>query len=267
MIHVFLFELRSLVRGFAVTAVALLGVLALFVGGAYPIYRDAKPQVMAILDNFPPQFAAAFGVSDDIFTFAGFYRFSYLYLALIIAIAASAWGLGSFSRERRAKTADFLLTMPVSRTGMFTAKLLACLTGVAAVGALYVGAVQLVAMVADDGTGVKAGHLAVASLAIPALAVVFLAFGALLGVSLRRVRSVAGIATGLGIMGFATASLPGLTGEDAWRAIAPFLYFSQDTALNEGRFETGWLVAAAALAALCLAASWLLFVRKDVRAQ
>ncbi|OZG62727.1 ABC transporter permease [Bifidobacterium lemurum] len=267
MIHVFLFELRSLARGFAVAAVALLGLLVLFVGGAYPIYRDAKPQVMAILDDFPPQFAAAFGVSDDIFTFAGFYRFSYLYLALIAAIAAGSWGLGSFSRERRAKTLDFLLTMPVGRGGVFAAKLFACLTGVAVVGALYVGALQLVATAVDDGAGVEAGHLAVASLAVPGVAVVFLAFGALLGVALRRVRSVPGIATGLGVMGFATASLPGLTGEDSWRAIAPFLYFSQDTALGEGRFETGWLVAAAAVAVCCFAVSWVLFVRKDVRAR
>ena len=269
--HVLLFELRRLAVSIVIGVAATVGVLALFVGGAYPIYRDAKAEVEPILASMPPQFAAVFGIGKgvDIFTFAGFYRFSYLYLALVASIAGAAWGLSAFGRERRAKASDFLGVMPVSRSGVFAGKLVACLCGVALMAAVYLPAVPAVAAIADRGggaDGVPTSHLMVAATAIPAVALMFVAIGALLGVAMRRMRSVSAIATTLGLLGFITVSLPELTGEDDWRAIAPFLYFDQDAALKDGRFETGWIVCAAMVTVVCLIASWLVSVRREVRA-
>lgn len=272
MIHVLAFELKHLFGSFMIGALSAIGVLVLFVAGAYPIYRDAKAEVEPVLASMPPQFATVFGIGGgvNIFTFAGFYRFSYLYIALVAAIAGTAWGLAAFAREKRSKAVDFLYTMPVGRSAVFAAKLLACLIAVLMFGALYVAAVVGTAAHIDaggDDSVVPLPHLAVAALAVPAVALIFVGFGALLAVLLRRVRSVSGIATSLGLLGFITVSLPELTGEDKWRAVAPFLYFNQDKALVDGRYEPGWIAAAAILTAACLAVAYAVSVRGEVKAQ
>ena len=273
MIHVLVFELRRLLGSFVIGTLSVVGILVLFVGGAYPIYRDAKAEVEPILASMPPQFATVFGIGQgvDIFTFAGFYRFSYLYIALAAAIAGIAWGLAAFAREKRSKAVDFLYTMPVSRPCVFAAKLLACLIYTVLLGAIYVVSVLATAAFVDGRSAadavIPASHLAVAAIAVPAVTLMFAGFGALLAATMRRVRSVSGIATSAGLLGFITVSLPELTGEDKWRIIAPFLYFNQDKALVDGQYEAGWIAVAIAVTVACFAAAFAVSVRAEVKAQ
>jgi hypothetical protein len=65
---------------------------------------------------------------DEIFSFGGFYAFCFFYAAVMGAIMASSPGLDLFSREKRAKCTDFLMTKPITRGRLFFAKLLAALT-------------------------------------------------------------------------------------------------------------------------------------------
>ena len=266
MIHVLLFELRRQLRGLMIAILALVGILVVFMIGAFPIYRDAKAEVIHILEGFPPQFATAFGLNADIFTFAGFYRFSYLYLALAAAITGASWGLSVFSREKRSKTSDFLLVMPVSRNNIFLAKLLVCLIEVLVLGMMYCVAVMAVQIVSDQDTGVPQSHMLLAALSIPCVSLVFVSFGTLLATLLHRIRSVAGLATVLGLLGFIMVSLPELTGEEGWRILSPLTYFNQATVLKDGHYEPEWMIMAAVVTVVCLAASWVSFARKEVPA-
>ncbi|KAB5606309.1 ABC transporter permease subunit [Bifidobacterium jacchi] len=268
--NVYLFELRALLRSFLIGLAALLGVAVLMLAGAYPIYRDSQASVQQVIDGFPPQFAALFGVNDGIFSFGGFYRFSSLYFMLIMAIMAAAWGLAAFGREKRAKTTDFLFTMPASRIHIYAAKLAACLTLVIVAGLLFLATVAvLYGRFGDDptATAIPLPRLLLAAASLLGVGVLFAAFGALTAVLLRRIRSVSGIATALGVLGFMLVSLPEMTGDDKYRIIAPFTWFNMAEALDHGRYEAGYLTLAATVAVVCVTAGLVAYARGDVRAE
>lgn len=269
-LHVYAFELKAQLRSFLIGTVTLLAVAVLLLAGAYPIYRDSKSSVEQVIDGFPPQFAALFGVNDDVFSFGGFYRFSSLYLMLTMAIMACAWGLAVFGREKRAKATDFLFVMPMPRGAVYAAKLAAVLTMVAVAGSAFLAAVALTyTRFRDDptATSIALPRLLLAASSLSGVGVLFLAFGALAAILLRRIRSVSGIATMFGILGFMLVSLPEMTGESKYRIVSPFTWFNVSEALDHGRYEAGYLMLAAAVAVVCLAAGAAVYVRGEVRAE
>lgn len=262
-LHVYAFELKSQLRSFLIGVATLLIVTILLLAGAYPIYRDSKSSVEQVIDGFPPQFAALFGVNDDVFSFGGFYRFSSLYLMLTMAIMACAWGLAIFGREKRAKDADFLFVMPISRIAIYLAKLAAGLTLVIVAGLAFLASVALTyTRFGDDptATSIALPRLLLAASSLFGVGLLFLAIGALTAVLLRRIRSVSGIATAFGILGFMLVSLPEMTGEDKYRIIAPFTWFNVSEALDHGRYEAGYVALAAVTVLVCLIAGAIMYV-------
>jgi ABC-type transport system involved in multi-copper enzyme maturation permease subunit len=267
--NVFAFELRRQTRGFFIGVVVLLGTTVLFMVGAYPIYRDAKADVEQVLEGFPPQFAAAFGVTGDIFSFGGFFRFSSLYFMLIVAIMGAAWGLSVFGREKRSHTTDFLFTMPVSRARLFVAKLAACLVMIIALNALFAGTLAMIYQTYDDdptAMAIPVGNLLLAARSLAGVQVMFLAFSMIFAAWARRIRSVSGVATAFGVLGFMLVALPELTGEEKYRIISPMSYFNVSEALEHGRYESGYMLLFAAVTIACMVVSAVKYLRSDVRA-
>lgn len=266
--NVYRFEFGRQLRGFLVGEAVLLGVAVLLMVGAYPIYRDAKEAVEQVLDGFPPQFAALFGVSDGMFSFGGFYRFCSLYFMLIVAIMACAWGLSVFGRERRAKSSDFLFVMPIGRMRLYAAKLAVCLTMIAATGALFMAVMAMIYRgYGDDPTAasIPLPRILLAACSQVGVQMVFLAFGLLIAVLSRRAIGVSGTSTMVGILGFVLVSLPEMTGEDGWRLVSPFTWFNVDEALNHGRYEVGYSMLAMIVVAVCLAGAAVVYAHADVR--
>ena len=266
-VNVYGFELKSQLRVFLAGTVILIGTALLFLVGAYPIYRDSKADVEKVIDGFPPQFAALFGVNGNIFSFGGFYRFSSLYFMLIMAIMSCAWGLAIFGREKRSKTIDFLFVMPTPRISLYLSKLAAGCTLIAGAGAAFLLTVAFsYGRYRDDptATAIPLPRLLLAAASLFGIGVVFLSFGALTAVLLRRIRSVSGIATAYGVLAFMLVSLPEMTGENAYRIVAPFTWFNIDEAMNHGHYEAGYLILAAAVTLVCLTASATAYARGDV---
>lgn len=265
--NVYVFELKAQIRAFLIGTGSLLAVAVLLLSGAYPIYRDSKASIEQVIDGFPPQFAAMFGVRDDMFSFGGFYRFSSLYLMLIAAIAASSWGLSMFGRERRSHASDFLFVMPVPRVQVYLAKLAAGLTLVAVCSVLTVAAAALIyGGYRHDPTAVAISlpRLLLAVSSLLGVEILFLAFGALAAVLMRRVNSVSGLATAFGVIGFMLVSLPEMTGDDKYRIVSPFTWFNVDDALTHGWYEAGYLTLDAAVTLTCLLVGAAVYVRRDV---
>lgn len=250
--NVYLFELRRQAGGIVVQAMVLAGLLALLMWGVYPIYAGAENQVMTVLRGFPPEFAAAFGLSlEGLFSYGGFYAFGNLYLSLVGAIFAASLALSVFAREKRSACTEFLLTKPLGRTKVFLAKLLACATGLVVVNVLYVVVSAVVHAISGD-TSASPGTVALASLGLMGTQGVFLSLSVLAAMLLRRVRSVSGMASVLGFGGFVMSALVNLTGEEALRYVSPLQYFEPSTVFATGSFDpvyvaTAMLVVAAAL--------------------
>ena len=264
--NVYRFELRREWKNAAVWTAVLLVLLGVLLISVYPIYYDGRTEVLAALQGFPPQFAAAFGLDiDTIFSFGGFYAFSFLYLAVLGAVFASALGLSVFAREKRAKCDDFLFTKPRPRTALFAAKGLAALTLLVVQNLLYV-VLFFVVCKATPQAEAPFGNQLVAAMALLLTQLVFFAAGVCIAVFAKRVRSVSGMAMAVAFGGFLLTALQNIVKEEALRYLSPYQYFDAALAFETGHFETPMVVTASLLTAVLLAAAFVKYRTEQTHA-
>lgn len=264
--NVYLFELKRSLKSALIWAGILCSMLFLLMGVVFPIYQQSKEAVEQILEGFPPEFAAAFGMSvADIFSFGGFYAFGFLYLSLLGAMMAASLGLGIFSREKRSRCTDFLLTKPCSRQGLFFRKLAAALTLLVLFNLLYIALTVLLYQRMGEGN-VPLGRVLLAASALFFTQLVLFAAAVCAAVFLRRIRSVSGMTSALGFGGFLLTALHSVVGDDWLRLIAPYKFFDVSTAFLEGRFQLPYVLSAAVLTVGFMAAAFLRYCQSDVRA-
>ena len=258
-----LFELKAQGKGAVLWAASLVGVLLAFLLGTYPLFQEDTQDILRMLSGFPPQFAAAFGMDvSSLFSLGGFYGFAFSYIGLIGAIMAAAGAPASFSREKRAKCTDFLLTKPIGRRKIFAAKLAAGAAILLAANALY--AACCIPILRHGG--VPGDKAALACLSLLLTQAVFYAMAVLFATCSRRVRSVSGTAIGFGFAGFILSALVGILKEDAVRFAAPLKYFDPADVFASGGYDAPYAATGAAIILVCLLLSAVLFCRKDARA-
>ena len=264
--NVYRFELRRCLSGAVLWTAVLLSVLAVFMMVIFPIYSGSRSELEAALKGFPPQFAAAFGLSvSDIFSYGGFYTFGNLYLTLLGGIMAATFGIAIFGREKRVKCTDFLMTKPQSRSTVFFAKLFAVLTVLIGANLLYlILSVFLYGSYGEDQA--KLGNAVLAASAIFFTQIVMLAVSVFLAVFLKRIRSVSGMATAVGFAGFLLTALQNVLEEDALLYMTPYKYFDVSLAFREGRFEPQYIVTACIVIIVLFEVSYLKYYRSDVHA-
>ncbi len=261
--NIYLFELKSHSKTFLIWTACILFVLLVFMVGIYPVFNDAIDDVMRVINGFPPQFAAAFGFDlEGMFGFGGFYAFGFMYISLFGAIMAASLGLSAFAREKRSKCVDFLLTKPVSRETIFTAKLLGGLTVLAATNAIYIIAATLV----GTANGVSGGDMFAAALSLLLTQLVFYAAAIVYATLSKRVRSVSGAATAFGFAGFILSALVNILEEEAVRFIAPLKYFDPTAVFSGGGYEWPYALTGAAVIVICASVAWARFRDSDVHA-
>ena len=261
--NVCLFELKAQGKSAALWAVSLIGVLLVFLLGIYPLFEENTQDILQMLSGFPPQFSEAFGMDvSSLFSLGGFYGFSFGYIGLIGAIMAAAAALSSFSREKRAKCTDFLLTKPLSRRKIFAGKLAAGAVILLAANVLY--AACCIPILRDGGVPEKKALLACLSLLLTQA--VFYAMAVLFATYSRKVRSVSGTAIGFGFAGFILSALVSILKEDAVRFVAPLKYFDPTDVFVSGGYDVPYAATGVAIILFCLLVSAVLFCQKDAHA-
>lgn len=263
--NVYLFELRRQWRSFLAGTLTQAIMAVVFLAGMYPMYHDAQKDVEKVLAGFPPQFAAAFGITDTMFSFGGFFSFTYTYFAVVAAIFGALWGLRVLGREKMDRCMDFLVSRPASRAGLFWAKAAVVLSGIVVMNAVFLGVtLWMRAAVGAEALGV--GRLSLMVLGVAGVQIVFAALGALIAVLAAHLRSVTGPGVGLGILGFILSALPALTDDDKFKVISPFSYFDVAHVEAHGSYDAGYLSLAAVLVVVMMAVACVVYVCRDVRA-
>lgn len=264
--NIYFYEMKSQLKSYITWTVSILLFFFIFMSGMYSVFMDSNDAVQKMLAGLPAGFAAAFGVVlEQLFTYGGFYSFIYTYIGLVGAIMASSIALAAFSREKRSKCTDFLLTKPVSRAAVFISKLLSCLTLLLAVNILYV-ALAAIAYLSAGQDQAQLGRFIWAACGLFFMQLVFMSFGIIFAVFARKVRSISGLATAFGFAGFILSALHGLLEEDSIRFIAPLKYFEPMSVFSSGGYELKYAVTAAVVVIVCVGMSYIRFRHSDTPA-
>lgn len=263
--NIFLHELRAYRKSTIIWTVSLVAMVILFLS-IFPSFSKDADEFQKLLEGYPEAVRKAIDLElDTVFTILGFYSYSFLYITLCGAIQAMNLGTSIVSKEVREKTADFLLTKPVTRPKIMTSKLLAALTSLIITNMVFIFASNVMAsQVATEDYSSKGLFLISFSLFL--IQLIFLALGLIISVVARKIKSVITVSLSTVFTFFIISMLSSASGDGAKRYLSPFEYFDTAYIIEHSRYETTFLAVGMAIILISIIASYVVYTKKDIHA-
>jgi len=259
--NILLHELRAYRKSTIIWTVSLIAITALFMS-FYPSFEKESEGFRNILEGYPAAFRDALGINlDTFFSVLGLYSYGLTYITMCGAIQAMNIGTSIVSKETGEKTADFLLTKPVTRTTILTSKLLAALISIFITNGIYLAASALV-MNQVKSADFNSKIFILLSLTLLLIQLIFLAIGIIISVLVPKIKSVLTVSLGT-VFGFYFLGIFS-TGDEVKRYISPFKYFETAYIMENSGYETSFLIAGAIIIILAIVASYLVYIKKDI---
>jgi hypothetical protein len=230
------------------------------------IYPEMKSQMNSISSVFSSMgaFSSAFGLDTlDFGSLKGYYGIECgNILGLGGALFAALIGIGALANEEKNGTAEFLLTHPLKRTGIVTAKLASVLLQVLILNlAVWLMAVGSIAVIGEPvpWKEVTLLHTAYFLLQVELACVCF-------GISAFLWRGGIGIGLGLAIALYFMNIIGNLTRQaEVLKYITPFGYADSSDIFSSGALDACKLLIGLAVSIIGVAAAYRKYSQKDIR--
>lgn len=263
--NMYLHELKAYRKSLITWTFALVAFVILFFLMFPAISKEAQT-FKKLIEGFPEGLRIALGLSvENIGSILGFYSYIFLYISLVGAIQAMNLGLSIVSKEVREKTADFLLTKPVTRTKVMTSKLLAAFTSLVITNIVYLVAATMMATLVKTKEFNTQTFLLL-SLTLFFLQLMFLAMGIIFSVVVPKIKSYLPISLGIVFTFFIIGGLVSTTGDDVLRYFTPFKYFDFAYIVQNSSYESSYIVVAIGFIASAIIASYFIYSKRDIHA-
>ncbi|WP_338448073.1 ABC transporter permease subunit [Niallia oryzisoli] len=261
--NMFLHELKANGKSTIIWSISLLLLVVLFMS-FYPAFSKDAEDFTKIMEGYPEAVRNLLGVNlGTFFSILGFYCFPLTFITLCGAIQAMNLGTSIISKEVREKTADFLLTKPVTRTTIITAKLMAALASLVITNILYIATASImVFQVMSDDFSYKI--FLMLSLTMFFIQLIFLALGFILSVLIPKMKTVLPVSLGVVFAFYFLGMFSDTTGEEAKRYLSPFKYFDNAYILKHESFETSFIIAGAVIFVFAITATYFIYLKKDI---
>jgi len=263
--NIFLHEMKAYRKSTIIWLVSLVGIMVFFMS-MYPSFAKDAESMTTMLKGYPESIRKVFSLDlENFFTILGFYCYLLTFIVLAGAIQAMNIGVSIVSKEVREKTADFLLTKPVTRTTILTAKLLAAFVSLLITNVIYSGAALLMASqvkVEDFSSKV----FLLLSLTLFIVQLLFLAMGIVISVVARKIKSVLTVSLATVFTFYFIGTLGGITGDETIRYFSPFKYVDTAYVMKHSGFEVSYLMVGVVLLAVAIFASYYVYSKKDIHA-
>jgi ABC-2 type transport system permease protein len=263
--NIFLFELKSNLKSNLIWILVLCSV-AYFFMLIYPAFYANSTDLIEVFNRYPKEVLVAFGFDiNQFFSAIGFYCFVLIYIELIAAMQAIVLGLGTSGRELRLRTTEFIITKPVKRLEIMFAKtasvfVILVLTNILLTIVSYIA----ISQVTLEPFSTNAFLLVCLSTFL--LQCLFASLGILLGVTFRKLRSIAPVSLGI-VFGFFVLNMLKAIFDDAWiRYFSPFQFFDKYSIVLLGKLEIEFLLWGITLIIGMILLAFVYFNKKDIHA-
>lgn len=255
-------ELRQGRTAFAVWTASVISLLVL----CLILFPDIKGEMDNVGDMFASMgnFTAAFGMDRLNFgTLLGFYAIECgNIVGLGGAFYAALTAVSVLSKEEKDKTAEFLLSHPVSRGRILTEKLASSVILILAMNALTLLSAILSIYAIGEEVPWKEFLLLHAGFLIMQLELCGICFG--LSAFLRK--GSAGIGLGLAIFAYFLNIVANMTESVEWlKIVTPFGYCDSAEIISDGSLNGARIAVGCLTAAVFTAAGFRKYIRKDIR--
>ncbi|CRK82540.1 ABC transporter permease subunit [Neobacillus massiliamazoniensis] len=261
--NIFLHELKVNRKSTIIWTLSLVALIIFFMSLFPAISKDAEG-FKKILENYPEGVRKALGISiDSIASLVGYYSYAFTYVILIGSIQAMNLGTSILSKEVREKTADFLLTKPVTRQQIVTAKLLSAFTSLVITNIIVVIAASITVKAVSEKS-FDMNTVLLISLTAFFVELMFLALGVIISVVVPKIKSVLTISLGT-VFGFYILNMLGTAiGEKTMRYLTPFDYYETGYIIKHNSYETTYIIIEIIFICVAIAASYVVYSKKDI---
>lgn len=261
---IYRYEIRQRWSSVGIWAGSLAGLLLMYMA-FFPSFSADMAAMNQLLENFPPELKAAFGMNAlDLGTLEGYFGLCFVFCQLCLAIQAANYGLSLVSVEEDELTADFLLTKPLSRPTILSSKLLAALTSLLVTDVLF-WAVSLASIAMFKGDAQyepRAIALLLGSAVIFQL--IFFSVGLLLSLLVRRLRSVTPWSLGLAFGTYVISAFSGILGDVKLEYLSPFKHFDPGKIIRDLQYDMPLVLLDVVLVIVAIGASYWLYQKRDI---
>lgn len=261
--NIFLRELKASLKSLIIWS----AIVALFVFLGFSKFSAyyGNADMLKILDAMPPAMLDAMKLrAFNLTTVTGFYGIMYNYFVLILSIAATMWGSGVISKEERDKTVEFALTLPVTRSKLVTAKVLAALVDCMALAAVTLGVTLLGASQYEPESGFPQ-FLTISMVGLFIVMMIYLAVGVLLGCALKQYRRTGSIAISILLVTYFITFLTGINPDlEFLNNLSPFTYFNPVVVLNESKLDLAYVGLSVAIMVMAMVGAYVTYQRRDL---
>lgn len=263
--NIFLQEFKMQLKSLLSYTLGILVTFYLFISLFHIIAADTA-LLDAILANFPREFKAAFGFADvSLSEINGYLSFLYSYIVLIGAVYSMKLSVSVLSEETRAKTADFLLSKPVQRYQIVTAKLAAVLLCLVVQNMLVFGCCLPAAWLVE-GSQINLQYFMLLGGSLFLVQLFFVGIGMFVSVLLKKIKSVMPVTLGVVFMFYIIDMINQSLMEQKLTYLTPFSYFRASELLSQLHFDLKYVALDLGVLFILLLLSYGIYQRKDIHA-
>lgn len=214
------------------------GIVILFVVVGFSKFSAfaGDPAMLEILDAMPEAMLSALSMNAfNLTTVSGFYGIMFLYFAVLLSVCAVMWGSDIIIKEERDKTVEFILTLPIRRSQLITGKTLAAVV-YSFVLLLITWGATLAGAASYQPDSEFYSFVALSTVALFILQLIFLAVGILLGSAMKRYKQAGSAAIFLLLGTFFLSIMIGMSDKlSSLKVLTPFKYFDAATLFRQSR--------------------------------
>lgn len=231
------------------------------------LFPEMKSEMDSVSDLFANMggFTAAFGM--DKLSFGEIMGFYGIECGNVLGIGggffAALAGISVLANEEKERTAEFLLTHPVSRFSVVSQKLLSVLTQVVVLNVVVVGVSLISAAVVGEEFEMKEFLLLHIAYLIMQLEISCICFG----ISAFIRRGSIGIGLGLALALYFLNIVCNISEQAEFlRYITPYAYADASSIISESKLDFGLIAVGAAVAVIGAAVGFFRYLKKDISA-
>lgn len=263
--NIYIHELKAYRKSTMIWTFSLTAIVVVFMSLFPAISKDIE-EFTKLMEGFPEAVRQALGLElVSLGSILGFYSYAFLYLTLCGAIQAMNVGTSIVSKEVREKTADFLLTKPVTRTRILTSKILAATTSLVITNAVYIAVASIMASIVKTEAYSVTVFLMI-SITLLFIQLIFLAIGIIISVVFPKIKSVLTVTLGTVFAFFIVSMLTSISEDSAKRYLSPFQYYDRPYIIENSRYEASFIIVGVGIIVVALAASYVVYARRDIHA-
>jgi ABC-2 type transport system permease protein len=263
--NIYKFELSMLKKSMLIWSLAVPLGLAFYML-FYPTIAADTGALDDLMNSFPEEFLAAFGMNAElpVSSLLGYFSLTVSMIYIPLAIQASNYGFHMLSVEEREFTADFLLTKPVKRSQIFISKVLAALTSLLITNiAMWVVTITTLYLVKGD-SALELNKVLIVMSSFAFIQLSFFSISLLISVSIKKVSSVLSFSMGLSFGMYILSALGAVLSFDIFKFISPYAHFDPNYILINTNHQWHLVLITVAVIVISIPASYFFYAKRNI---